>query len=319
MTTSKEDAKTSQQGKLKFSDDDELLLGLEGAVSEVRLSDLADVDGQGRQGRLPLGAAGQKSDDKDARREQGRVQREVYNKLKEFVATREDKALTKIIAIRQRENWFRFVGHSALIFYYDIAPKIGYKARWYKDDDYQCHLDGGFVNIKSISMLTSLMVQHHYDIVKQTENYVVFNAKQEFSLADIEMLQKNVNKEWDAVNKMFLPKDSMPVLYQLIRDLYQSVYFETRKMSGCARETVGNDLVRSVGGLIRDYVVTCNGEGVYGSEYFERLEERLNVINGQLACIATVHEMNVRTMSRIGYKVAEIGRELTRCSGAITG
>lgn len=245
--------------------------------------------------------------------EMGRIYKQQYYDMKKTVLLREDHGTTRVVAIRQKPGWFRFLGKSALIFHYEIAPKINYHSKWYKDDDFKLQLKGGVVNIRDIDMLIKMMEQHNYAVINRSAAMVVFNAKKRYSLADLDALQGRVGEEWDRVNKVFVPKNSMPSLYRELRQLLYKIYMTTKRMDAFAREVIGNDLVKKAAKLNRDYIVTCNQTGLDKSGYFERVLKDLDDIRAQLACISTVRELDAKAMSNIGKAVENVRLEVSRC------
>lgn len=146
-------------------------------------------------------------------------ERQRYMKLKKLAFAREGAPTSKVMMIRQKEGWFRFVGQSAVIFHYAIAPQIGYKSKLYEDKDYELPTAGGVVNIRDAELLCQMMAQHHFDIIKQEEDYCVFNAGKRYSLADLKAMMERKDKEWMSVNKMSLPFLSQPIFLPDISEI----------------------------------------------------------------------------------------------------
>lgn len=215
--------------------------------------------------------------------------------------------------IRQKEGWFRFVGQSAVIFHYAIAPQIGYKSKLYEDKDYELPTAGGVVNIRDAELLCQMMAQHHFDIIKQEEDYCVFNAGKRYSLADLKAMMERKDKEWMSVNKMFLPKDIFPSLFVLLRELLFTSYHTLRKVEGYAREMVADVIIEKEVGLVREYTLACNGAGLKESGYLEKVNAEMDWIKAQLTVLSIIQEIEPEKMGQLGLVIEKIKREIATC------
>lgn len=241
------------------------------------------------------------------------LERRRYVKLKQVVYAYEGAPTSRIFLIRQKGEWFRFVGQSAVIFHYAIAPRINYKSRLYVDKDYEFAMPGGVVNVRDAEMLCQILVKHHYNLIKRDQDYYVFNAGKRYSLADLNAMMERKDKEWQGVNKIFLPKDVFPSLFTLLRELLLMTYNVVRKMEGYAREMVGDAIVEKEVGLVREYTLACNGVGLKESGYLEKVSTDMDWIKAQLNSLSIIQEIQPEKLGRLGLTIEKVKREVATC------
>ena len=93
--------------------------------------------------------------------ELGRKQKAEYQKIKAFALEHERQNFSKLFIIHEKDNWWKMIGNSALIFHYDIAKRIKYSSKLMEDSDFECRSEEGVVNIKSIYDLVFIRVREN--------------------------------------------------------------------------------------------------------------------------------------------------------------
>lgn len=258
-------------------------------------------------------AAGSKMEaEQKERSETGRARRAKYEKLKKRVSELEPENFTKLYFILQKDGWFRAFGHSAIIFHYNFAPKIGVKSKLLEDKDYNYKIQGGVVNVRNMEKVEEGLNRLGMHVIKRDEQFLIFNLGRKYSLAEIQRLEEQKDREWSKVNAVALPKDSMPDLYKLLRELINKVYFKVKKMNEFDRAIMANKLAVRAADLIREYSLMAKGVGRSREEYLIYLRNSMDYMQGQLMAIAEIRAMTPEAIYQILYITQSIKRELLR-------
>lgn len=216
------------------------------------------------------------------RRQDERNRRESaqYLTAKKHIVEREKENYTKLAFLKSnRDGWYKGWDHTAIIFAHELADKIGVKARFLVDRDYNYPARYGFVSIpnmeKVATLLSGLGVKKSYE----KDDMVVFVLNKKYTEDDIQAMLENEQMIVEEANQLFLPKEKMPQLKQQLQDLARCVYEMVRKMEKTGREAFGNVMVREAGLLIRDFYLMANDK-IGRDEYFKEVEGALDRLNG---------------------------------------
>ena len=244
---------------------------------------------------------------------EGREQRKAYQKWKAFAIEREKDNYSKLFLIHDKKNWWKMVGHSAVIFNYEVSKWIHYNCKLHVDNDYENQSEDGIVNIRNIYDLDKKLVAFNISLLKATDNYRVYNIGKKFTPGDLEHMKKERELEWAKVNKVVLPKEVFPTLYLLERDLYVNVFNVGQKMQEYAQDRVMNPITDRVAELLREYSILVNGEGLTETRYLDMVKETMRWCIGQMTLISELRVLPPRKIFQILSLMGKVKREVEVC------
>lgn len=257
-------------------------------------------------------AAATKPSDQDEAEARRRARR-AYIKLKKHTLESEKGNYTKLIFIHDRANWWKLFGHSAVIFYYEVAEWIHYSCKLRSDTDYEAISKEGVVNIRDIYALDKKLAAFNINLLHSSPDYRVYNIGKKFTEGDIQHMQKERDAEWAKVNHIVLPKEVFPTLFSLERDLFLQVFYTAKKLDSYTREYVMNPVVERVVGLLRDYSILANGDGLTPTGYLDRVYQEMHWCRSQLVALAELRAVETKKMFHLLHLINQVEREVAVC------
>lgn len=249
---------------------------------------------------------------------EGQKQKDKYQKLKAFAIEREKDNYSKLFIIHEKGNWWKMLGHSAIIFNYEVSDWVGYRCKLLPDSDYENKSEEGVINIRDVFELDKKLVKTKISLLKSTEDYRVYNIGKKFTQGDLLHMQKKRDLEWSKVNKIILPKVLFPELYQLERDLFTKVYFMSKNLDTYAREIITNPIVKRVGGMLRDYSILANSNGLKKMKYIDRVKSDLQWCTSQMALVSELRMLPPEKIFQILSVIGKVKREAEICRPKLT-
>lgn len=244
---------------------------------------------------------------------EGREQRKIYQTWKAYAIEHEKENYSKLFIIHDKKNWWKMVGHSAVMFNYEVSKWIHYNCKLHADNDFENQSEDGIVNIRDIYGLDKKLAAFNISLLKATDNYRVYNIGKKFTPGDLEHMKKERDLEWAKVNKVILPKEVFPTLFLLERDLFVNVFNVGQKMEEYARERVMNLITDKVAELLREYSILTSGEGLSDTEYLEKVEGAMKWCIGQMVLVSELRILPPRKIFQILSLMGKIKREVEVC------
>ena len=242
----------------------------------------------------------------------GRNQKKRYIKLKSFALEREKQNFSKLFIIHEKDEWWKMIGHSAIIFHYEISNRIGVSSRLHSDDDFEFKSSEGVLNFRNIDMLDEKLVAAKILPIDIKDDYRVYNIGRKYTQADIEFLKKSKELEWAKVNKIILPKESYPNLFSCLRELLNRIYFITRTLDPYAREAIGRAMLEKASEMIRNYSLFANDAG-FKDEGLDEIELGVRWIIAQMAVISELRLLPVEKIFRLLRTAEKVERCIEQC------
>ena len=244
----------------------------------------------------------------------GREKKKEYLALKRFALGRERENFSKLFVFQDNKGWWKMVGHSAVIFYYDIADRIGMKTKLKEDTDFDLKSEDGVVNIKSITLLTEKLETVKIQLFKLEDKYRIYNIGKKYDVSELERMKKAKELEWDKVNKIILPRQIYPTLYKYERELLVNSYFSMKRMETFARENFTSEMMAKMAEMVRDYSLVMNeGTEAEVENYLIRCENNLKWMRAQMAIFAELKLFELDVILRISYAIEKILKEVSSC------
>lgn len=244
----------------------------------------------------------------------GREQKATYLQWKAFAIDREKQNYSKLFIIHEKGNWWKMVGHSAILFHYEVAKWIGMSSKLVPDTDYDHISEDGVVNIKDVYLLDKKLAANHINALDLKGEYRIYNIGKKFTEADIAALKKAKVLEWERINKIILPKEIFPTLEAGLRELTTKVYYATRSIDAPLRKVSGDIMLKEVSDLLTEYSLLANKEGgLSQTDYLEQVAEGMATITARMSIIAELRALPEKKIYQILQIISKIKRELEQC------
>lgn len=242
----------------------------------------------------------------------GREKKELYFKLKVFALEKEKKNFSKLLVIHEKDNWWKMVGNSAIIFHYEIAKRIGMSSKLVPDSDFDCKSEDGVVNIRNIDILETKLENNSINPLEIKPEYRIFNLGKKYSPSEIANLKKTQELELARVNKIIMPEEIHPVLFMTLRELLYKVYFSTKLIEPYARENVANEMMTRVVRLVREYSLASKSKKEM-EKYLGTLESELDFLTAQMIIISELRLLPVEKIYQVLRAIEKVRKEVISC------
>ena len=83
------------------------------------------------------------------------------------------------------------VGHSAIIYHYEVSRWIGATSRLREDTDYDYKSEEGIVSIRDVYALDQKLAAININLLDSSNDYRIYNLGKKFTRADIERMKKD--------------------------------------------------------------------------------------------------------------------------------
>lgn len=244
---------------------------------------------------------------------EGGVQKEKYLKLKAFAIEHEKENFSKLFIIHEKTNWWKMIGHSAIIFHFDLSKRAGMRTKLVDDSDYDLKTEDGVINIKNIYELDSKLESISIRPLEIKPEYRVYNIGKKYTVAEIENLRKAKELEWEKINSIVVPETIFPVLFMTERELLHRLYFTTKLLDPYARDLIARPMVEKAVEIIREYSFMANGEGLGPIEYLELVEDSAKWITSQMAVVSELRIVEAENIYRILRTIEKLKKDIEGC------
>lgn len=247
----------------------------------------------------------------------GRARRAEYLRLKGRVAELEPNNYSKLYFIWQKASWYRTFGHSAIIFHYDICPKLKRVSKLLPDKDYGVRISGGVVNIRDMDVLEQKLEELGIQKIKSDNRFYIFNLGKKYTAAELEMFEKTRDREYAFINKVVAPDEIFPHLYKLVRQLQEKIYFVVASTDGYAKESLGLELIRHMNCLMVNYSLMAQKSqesgGLSSGEYLLLVIREMHWLQAMMGVATNVRIFEVPKIMQILRESGKIIREAKAC------
>lgn len=245
--------------------------------------------------------------------ESGRIQKARYSQWKAFAVEHEADNYSKLFVIHEKDNWWKMVGHSAIMFHYEVSKWAGIKSKLVPDTDYDTRSEEGVVNIRDIDQLDAKLMAIKVNSIDIKPDYRVYNIGKKYTKADIEALKQTKAIEWAKVNKIILPREVFPALFMSLRELLTRLYFSTRSLDAYARETIAAPMFEKVVGLVREYSLIANKVGIRRTEYLDEVDAAMQWVTAQMTAISELRLMEAERIYQVLRAAEKVRRDVEQC------
>ena len=232
-----------------------------------------------------------------------------YFESKRIVLTREKKNYTQLIFMRASGEWLKAFNHSAVFFVQKIAPQIKSAARLQEDRDYEVKAEV-VVSIPNIERLTQKLKQIDIELVEEKDGIYTFALGYRIPADEYNLMREQNQTILERSGKMALPVVLMPNLLEDIKELFTTVFWETRKMEGAIREMIGTDMVKIPRDMIAKYTSMARNTESDVHIYLEDAMNDIETMNGIYFALDTLRIIDEKKMFEIATKIARVRNQI---------
>jgi len=220
-----------------------------------------------------------------------RKRREEYFARKKFALGREPENFQKICVVEYEEGWWRMFDHSALLYKHVVGNQLNIDVRIHPDEDHGCKEKAkhGVAYIRSCDSLKDKMKRAKARQVWGKDGVMIFALPHECAPEKMRIYEEYEEDRWAQVNKLILPKESMPGLKAKMREVAEDVYRIVHKMGEDARDCYGTELAQMSGKLLSDFLLMANGH----IDKLDYLNNASRVLQELKAKVGVVTELRV--------------------------
>ncbi|MBQ6414265.1 hypothetical protein IJI28_01410 [Candidatus Saccharibacteria bacterium] len=232
-----------------------------------------------------------------------------YTSNKNYIMEFEKTNYNYLALVRSTHNYYKIFGHSALFYTYSLAPKLNLNANLQDDKDYTSKSDTGFVSIRDISKLTTLLATLDIKRVKtknQTGDFVLFKFPWAFTETQINDFNEQNLIQLQQFNHIVIVDNVIPVLFITAEELLKTIYENVRGMGNpVAREALGYKIITSATTIIYLYLDLANGH-IDKLKCLKAIKSELKTIKYQIKILTDLRIWTPKICSRLGESIIKM-------------
>lgn len=163
-----------------------------------------------------------------------------------------------------KKKFYNMGGRSAIIFAYEIGPRLKRKPMLRHDmDNGPEKFHSGVCSIADLEKLTRELESLGIKKLPPTKGYeelVIFKLNREYSKEEIKGMAKEEQRRMDELNKALYSTVLYPDIHRQILDLKRAIPNKVKNMDSIFREIIGVKLIDSLMVLIRAYSQMAHGD-----------------------------------------------------------
>ena len=243
-----------------------------------------------------------------------KVTKALYYDLKRRLLQWEKNNYTQLAVLEDTNGMYKMFDHSAVIFVAEIARRLKMRAELVADTDFEMMSDKKVCLIHDMKVLERRLEKEAG--IRRTSSelgVVVYNLGYKIEPGDYLVLEKQDEILRKNANKLVLPNEIYPSYRFELKKLARVIYEAVRKMDPIARTITGDEMLKSVVGLLSDFVEVANGHEDM-DEYLARAVKTLRVLD---ANIMTAMEMEVLDAKKSYIIIVQISKTQKKLAGVL--
>lgn len=163
------------------------------------------------------------------------------------------------------KRFYNMGGHSAVIYVYEIAPRLKRKAHLRIDmDNGETKFKTGICSILEVESLEKALkeigIKRLTKIAKGYEDCIIFKLAREYSKAEIKEMMRQEQRNMDQLNKVLFSKVVYPDIHKQILELKKMVPAKVKNMDKTYRVIVGMKMIDTLFDIVRLYSEMAHGD-----------------------------------------------------------
>ncbi len=237
------------------------------------------------------------------------IERAETKAIKAKVHAMEMENFTQLILYRSMNGFWKMGGHSALIYYHRIMPKLGSarRSKLKHDDDSYFRFRDGVIAFKSPESVEERLRTQRIFAREHQKDYWTFDLGYTVSENEIEQL-RNIDKERMAqVNQIVVPVHTNANIYNRIVAAEKEIYDGAKKMEGVARKVYGYPALRLLIDCHGIYVAVANKRHDYLSG-MKKIETYLSKVLYDVQNMMELGLLDLKRCQRVADDIVEASR-----------
>lgn len=211
----------------------------------------------------------------------------------------------------QKKKFYIMGGKSAVVYVFEIAPRIGRKSAELKPDtdiDSECKFKHVAV-IANLPVLTDKLKEIGIKRVPvkgiKDDSIVSFELLQKYEPNDIKQMLKTYNAEIVELNNILYPKVLYPDIHKQILMLKTTVYHKTKNLPHEHREILQDKILNPVFLLVDTYAMMTH-DCMDEVEAANEILKQASIMRERVSLMQELQLWEVSTCAKIGKILAEI-------------
>ncbi len=238
-----------------------------------------------------------------------------YNENKKFITEFEKTNFGYLILLKSTNGFYKLVGHSALFYALNIAPKLNLAANLTTDGDYAHKSAEGIVSVREPEKLAEAFKALGIKQLRPRHNpddFILFKLPWIFTEAQLADMQDQQNQTLRHFNQLVMIDNSIPVLFLQLEELLKIVYENTRTLpSQFDRDVFGRPLTNTANKMTCAYFDLTNGR-INRVNCFKSLKSDLAFIRYQTKLLTDLKIWQPKTSARAAETITKISDILDR-------
>lgn len=227
----------------------------------------------------------------------------LYNDSKRELLKFEEKNYEYLFFLCSTNGFYKLIGHSALFYVHDIAPKLDLTANLQRDGDYAERSEHGVVSVVDIDRIAERLKQLKIERTrtnKLSSSVIAFKLPWKFTKEQVEKFIEDDVITMQRFNHVVMANNLIPNLYIQMIDLNKAILQNVRRMKDpTERETLGYDMIKIAVRNERIYFDMANGK-VTDLDGLRSIRINLDFLKYQAKILADLKIWSARVYARIG-------------------
>lgn len=161
----------------------------------------------------------------------------------------------------KKEAFYNMGGVSAIIYCYEIGPRIKRKPTLRRDmDNGSEKFHSGICSVADVDKLAEKLAEIGIKRVKSPGDLIFFKLCREYTKNEIKEMLKSEQEKLDSLNKLLYSKVLYPDIHKQIIELKRIIPAKVKNMDKTYREVIGMKMIDSMMELVKNYSQMAHGE-----------------------------------------------------------
>lgn len=225
--------------------------------------------------------------------------------IRNWALKQEEKNFSKLILFRVGRDWWKLGGNSALIYYADLAPRLGLNPRLLKDLDFGEKFEDGVISVRKVEKFIENLKKIKVELMTRSDFAVVFKLKMALTETEMEKIKKSEAVKEESLRDKMITDFLSPKLLLAAEELAKAVYEGARKGNSISRQFYLDDMAREGVVPLRIIKRMANKE-MKPEEGILKIKERNERVAETLFVAFSLGLMDIKTCARIQTKLERV-------------
>ncbi|MBQ8992504.1 hypothetical protein IJ090_03680 [Candidatus Saccharibacteria bacterium] len=240
---------------------------------------------------------------------EGRQKKQVYNRLKKETLDYEVENFSKLYVLKAQDGWYKMFDNSAYIYTYELAPRFSKLVTIHSDTDFNFTAKRGVVSLKDFEGLKAKLAELKIKLVHDDDNIAIFHLGYSIPPERMNGYFAKDEEARQSIEKLLVAKNVFPILKQRARDLNETVWNASQKMSPWNKEVIGYEITKETKWIYHNFIMMARG-WKDADAYFPEAQIKLENLRCSLAIIEEMRILENEKIYTILYKIAGVEQEL---------